>query len=72
VVFIERLGIRKIDKTFKFDLHVCAVILSLPKEDKVVNLILILVKHYIFQQCRKNNSIVFQNIIEIFICIQQA
>ena len=53
--------LQKTGKTFKFDL--CAVILGLPKEDKVVNLIIMLVKQYIFQQSRKNNSIIFQNII---------
>ena len=52
----------KTGKTFEFDL--CAVILGLPNEDKVVNLILLLVKQYIFQQSRKTNSLVFQNIIK--------
>jgi hypothetical protein len=69
VVFITTPDIRKKKpgKTFKFDL--CAVILGLPKHDKVVNLIIMLVKQYIFQQSRKTNSITFQNIIEyLYVC----
>ena len=40
----------------------CAVILGIPKEDEIINLIILLVKKYIFQM--KNQNILFQNVVK--------